>query len=204
MNWPTYQPYYPALVRLLQGVIYADDEKYWSLILTYRHEIEAYFLKIGLLLTIVEHDEFAYLRNLPRDEAPEGYAELPKLTRRRQLSFPVSLLCILLKKIYTQHQENVGTFEPPTVDVEELFESYQQVPTVARRDEWRGRQHFDTQFNKIKTDLRLVKETGIDDKTFRILPSINSLVTADFLDQTEGLVLGQSAAKAEQEVELDT
>lgn len=203
MNWPTYRPYFPALVRLLQGVIYAEEEKYWSLILNYRREIEAYFLQIGLVLIVVEHEEFAYLSSIDRDLAPEGFKDLPKLTRRRQLSFPVTLIAILLKKHYTQHQENVGSFEPPTISLDELFEAYQSIPSVSRHDEWRGRQHFDAQFNKVKNELRVVRESGLQDDRFRILPSINSLVTIEFLEQYENLTTGQSSELAGQEIDLE-
>lgn len=203
MEWPPYREYFPALVRLLQGVVYADDEKYWSLVLNYRKEIESYFLKIGLQLYVVEHEEFAYLRSVPREEAPVGFADLPKLTRRRQLAFPVTIICLLLKKQYIQHQENVGSFEPPTIHLDELFESYHNIPAVAKNDEWRSRQHFEAQFNKVKNDLRLVKETGVAENEYRILPAINALVNVDFMDQAETLAVGRSASKASEEIDLE-
>lgn len=203
MNWPEYKPYFPVLIKLLQATVYSDDEKNWNLVLNYRSEIEAYFLPIGMLLIVIEHDEFAYLSNVPRDEAPEGFRDLPKLTKGKRLTFPATALCILLKKHYTQHQENVGSFEPPTVRADELFEEYQSLPIVARNDEWRGRQQFETQIKKLVSDIRVIRDAKTDEGTYRILPSINSLVTPDFLDQIETLKLGQSVKKASEEVELD-
>lgn len=203
MNWPSYQPYFPVLIRLLQDTIYAEDEKLWNLLLNFRSEIEQYFLKIGLILVVVEQDEFAYLSNAPRDEAPEGFRDLPKLTRGKRLSFPVTALCLLLKKHYTQHQENVGSFEPPTVRADDLFEEYQSLPIVARNDEWRGRQQFDAQMKKLVSEVRVIRDAKTDEGTFRILPSINSLVTPEFIAQVENLKLGQSAKQAGEEIELD-
>jgi hypothetical protein len=60
IHFPSYKPYFPTLVKLLQGAIYSDDEKNWQIVQSYRQEIQEYFIKIGLLLTVVEHDEFAY------------------------------------------------------------------------------------------------------------------------------------------------
>lgn len=203
MNWPDYKPYYPVLIRLLQDAIYAEDEKNWNLLMNFRDDVEAYFLKIGLMLVIVEQDEFAYLSNAPREDAPEGFSDLPKLTRGKRLSFPVTALCVLLKKHYTQHQENVGSFEPPTIRSDELFEEYQSLPIVARNDEWRGRQQFDTQLRKLLTEIRVIRDAKTDEGTYRILPSINSLVTPEFIDQLETFKLGQSTKQAGKEIELD-
>ncbi|WP_309398002.1 DUF4194 domain-containing protein [Cerasicoccus maritimus] len=203
MNWPRYEPYFPVLIKLLQDTIYSDDEKSWSLILSYRQEIEQYFIKIGMLLVVVEHDEFAYLSNIPRDDAPDGFRDLPKLTKARRLSFPVTAICILLKKHYVQHQENVGSFEPPTILLHELFEEYQAIPQVARNDEWRGRQQFETQINKLISELRVIRDAKADEGMYRILPSINSLVTPEFISQWEHLKLGKGAKTAGDEIELD-
>lgn len=185
MKWPLYQPYYPALVRLLRGVIYAEEEKYWSLVQNHRHDIEDYFLKVGLLLTIVDGEDFAYLRTIPADEMPETYSGMPKLTRSQKLSFQVTLICILLRKRYTRHQENVGNLEPPTVTLDDLFEEYHSIPEVARRDELKGRQHFETQFKKVHRELRVVSESELDEGTWRILPSITALVTFEFIEKFE-------------------
>ena len=203
IQFPTYKPYFPALVKLLQGAIYSDDEKNWQLVQSYRQEIQEYFIKIGLLLTVVEHDEFAYLSNLDRSDAPEGFRDLPKLTRAKRLSFPVTVLCVILQKHFAQHQENVGSYEPPTIKSDDLFEEYQAFPVVARNDEWRGRQQFEAQLKKLNSELNVLEESGIEEGTYRILPSINSIVTAEFLDQIENFKLGRSAAQAGEEVELD-
>src|SRR5215208_2511849 len=91
-------PYAPAVIKLLQGVIYHDDTAAWNLLLAHQTPIQEYFARIGLVVYVDEADGFAFLRQ-PELESEEGSRiALPRLIRRDRLSYHVTLLCVLLRE----------------------------------------------------------------------------------------------------------
>lgn len=91
-------PYAPAIIRLLQGVVYNDDRALWSNLLDYHVKIKEYFGMIGLEVYISESEGFAFLRQKQFAEKPDNGNKniLPELIRKQPLSYSVSLLCVLL------------------------------------------------------------------------------------------------------------
>lgn len=95
-----------AAVRLLQGVVYHDDgEKIWEMVLGSVSQLTEYFSKLGLLLIVDEADGMAYLRQLDSDDLPEGYEPIPRLFRRVPLGYDATLLCVLLRDVLRQFEE---------------------------------------------------------------------------------------------------
>jgi len=95
-----------AAVRLLQGVVYQDDqEAVWETLLNSHAELTNYFATIGLSVIVDEVNAMAYLRQ--NDEPIEGKAEtvLPRLFRRQPLSYDQTLLCVLLREELRQFEE---------------------------------------------------------------------------------------------------
>ncbi len=96
-------PYAAVVMKLLQGPLYQDDAP-WNLLLQYREQVRLYFAQMGLELQFYEEDGFAYVRQ-PEIEDDEGNRlELPRLTRRIQLSYYVTLLCVLLREQLLQFE----------------------------------------------------------------------------------------------------
>jgi Domain of unknown function (DUF4194) len=96
-----------AAVRLLQGVVYHDDsEKTWDAILRSVSPLTEYFAKIGLLLIVNESDGMAYLRQLDEEEAAPERESIPRLFRRTPLGYEASLLCVLLRDLLRQFEED--------------------------------------------------------------------------------------------------
>ena len=91
----TLNPLQPVLITLLKGVIYLDRQpEVWRDLLTLQAAVRDYFLQIGLELFIDESEGYAFLKQQPADEKQP----LPRLVQRRQLSYPLSLLLVLLRK----------------------------------------------------------------------------------------------------------
>lgn len=85
-------------VRLLQGVIYNDDNlEVWETLLANVSPLTDYFGKLGLLLVISEADAMAYLRQPEDEEVPPEYDSVPRLFRRTPLAYDTTLLCVLLR-----------------------------------------------------------------------------------------------------------
>jgi Domain of unknown function (DUF4194) len=96
-------PYAAVVMKLLQGPLYQDDAP-WNLLLQYREQVRLYFAQMGLELQFYEEDGFAYVRQ-PEIEDDEGnHLDLPRLTRRIQLSYHVTLLCVLLREQLLQFE----------------------------------------------------------------------------------------------------
>ncbi len=88
----------PVLIRLLKGVLYQERwPREWQSLLQLQGAVRDYFKLIGLTLVIDEAEQYAFLR---QDSEPEeeGMGPMPRLIQRRQLSYPVSLLLVLLRR----------------------------------------------------------------------------------------------------------
>ncbi|MFP7753850.1 DUF4194 domain-containing protein [Thermodesulfobacteriota bacterium B35] len=87
----------PVLVRLLKGVVYQERHPAeWQGLLRLQGAVRDYFRQIGLELVIDEAEQYAFLRQ--QDDDGENRPALPRLVQRRPLSYPVSLLLVLLRK----------------------------------------------------------------------------------------------------------
>ena len=96
----------PAAVRLLQGVVYHDDNlELWEQLLENLSPITEYFGKLGLLLVVDEPDAMAYLRQLDEEEIPADFPPVPRLFRRTPLGYEATLLCVLLRDELRQYEE---------------------------------------------------------------------------------------------------
>lgn len=98
---PQFEPYAAAVRKLLKGVIYHDDP-IWVQIRDYELPIREYLGKIGLGVYLDEIGNFAYLYDMSRDD--DNQSMLPALTSRRNLSFPDTLLLVLLRERLDEHE----------------------------------------------------------------------------------------------------
>lgn len=89
-------PYARSILRLLQGVVYMDETKYWEEIRQHRDPIRQFVSQIGLELVFSPEDGYAYIFQPDPKDADEK--ALPRLMRTRQLKYEQSLLCILLRE----------------------------------------------------------------------------------------------------------
>ncbi len=84
------------IIHLFKGILYDSNESVWRTLLENEIQVRDYFRVVGLELIINEAEGFAFLRQRMLSE--ETISSIPKLVEKRQLSFPVSILAILLRK----------------------------------------------------------------------------------------------------------
>lgn len=130
----------PILVALFKGVLYQDaNAALWQGLLTLQARVRDYVAVLGLELILDEAEGYAYLRQKPHEADEDA---LPRLVQRRQLSYPVSLLCALLRRklaefdatggdtrlVLTQEQivDLVRVFLPDTTNEARLFDRIEQ------------------------------------------------------------------------------
>lgn len=87
----------PVLITMLKGVLYHERQpELWRDLLSLQASVRDYFQQIGLLLFIDESEGYAFLKQQQQEEDEKN--KLPRLIQRRQLSYPLSLLLVLLRK----------------------------------------------------------------------------------------------------------
>jgi hypothetical protein len=85
-----------AIIRLMQGVVYREsDEDTWLTLERLGAGVRDHFATIGIDVVVDDIEGFGYLRSQPEEDGDEV---LPRLVRRRALTYNVSLLLVLLRK----------------------------------------------------------------------------------------------------------
>lgn len=96
MRTPQEQAVASAIIRLMRGVVYREaDEDGWTLLERHTAPVRDHFDAIGVQVVVDDIEGYAYLRNADEDDTEEP---LPRLVRRRSLTYNVSLLLVLLRK----------------------------------------------------------------------------------------------------------
>jgi len=85
-----------AIVKLMQGVVYREThEEAWRTLERHTAAVQDHFAMIGVQVVIDELEGYAFLKSR---EPEEGEDPLPRLVKRRALTYHVSLLLLLLRK----------------------------------------------------------------------------------------------------------
>jgi hypothetical protein len=97
-----------VLVALLKGVVYAEQApQLWRDMLALQGPARDHLKLLALDLVIDEAEGYAYLRQSDVD-AQDSEDGGPRLIARRPLSYPVSLLLVLLRKRLALHDAHGG------------------------------------------------------------------------------------------------
>jgi hypothetical protein len=95
-----------AVIRLMQGVVYREsDEDTWLTLERSGAGVRDHFATIGVEVVVDADEGYAFLRSRPEVEGEEA---LPRLVRRRTLTYPVSLLLVLLRKRLVEFETGGG------------------------------------------------------------------------------------------------
>ncbi len=96
-----------AIIRLMQGVVYREsDEVAWDTLQRSGAQVRDHFATIGVDVVVDEDEGYAFLRSRP--PVDEGEEPLPRLVRRRRLTYHVSLLLVLLRKRMVEFETGGG------------------------------------------------------------------------------------------------
>lgn len=103
--------YSNVLIALLKGIVYSHQEEVWNALILPENErdVRNYFADIHLDVIIDKSEGYAYLKQQQSESSEEAEdakpEDAPKLIRKRQLTFHVSLLCILLRKYLIENDQ---------------------------------------------------------------------------------------------------
>ena len=182
-----------VLVALLQGVLYRDgDATLWQSLFELQSRVRDYCATIGLELMFDEAEGYAYLR---QRAAVDGEVELPRLIQRRQLSYPVSLILVLLRKRLTEFDATGGDTRlvisrDQVADQVRLF-----LPDTA--NEARLLDRIDAHLNKV-IELGFLRRLRGQDDQFEVRRILKAFVDAQWLAQFEQRLAAYAAHAAEE------
>lgn len=170
----------PVLVSLFQGVLYRESaETLWQSLLDLQARVRDYCSVIGLELILDDAEGYAYLR---QRATPEGEVALPRLVPRRQLSYPVSLILVLLRKKLAEFDSNAGDTRL-IVSREQITEQLRLfLPDTA--NEARLLDRMDTHLNKV-VELGFLYRLRGQDQQFEVRRILKAFVDAQWLSDFE-------------------
>ncbi|QAY61740.1 DUF4194 domain-containing protein [Microbacterium protaetiae] len=119
----------------MREVVYRDvpaHEAVWEALARYRSAVADHFADIGVDVVVDETEGYAYLRTR---EPEEGEEPLPRLVRRRSLTYNVSLLLVLLRRRMVEFEASgeVGKLVLTRDQIVELLRVFQASSTNEAR-----------------------------------------------------------------------
>jgi hypothetical protein len=166
-----------AIVLLLKGLFYKNEnEKAWEeLIDTSYGAIRDYFKVIGLDVVCDENEAYAYLQNMEQGEGEESFV---KLIRSRELSYKVSLICVLLRK-------KIADFDMQNEDTKAVINAQDIKDQVllflpTKTNEVKLLKEIDSNIKKV-LELGFLRKLKSQDDVYEIKRSIKAFVDAQWL-----------------------
>jgi hypothetical protein len=166
-----------AITLILKGLFYKNDHpKAWDELIGGSYgAIVDYFEVIGLEVVYDESEGYAYLQNRAYEE---DIVAPPKLIKSRELSYKVSLLCVLLrKKVADFDMQNEDTKAVMTnEDIKEQILLFLPDKT----NEVKIRKEIDTSIKKV-IELGFLRKLKNQENIYEIKRSIKAFVDAQWL-----------------------
>jgi len=165
-----------VLIQLFKGPLYRDaHERLWQPMINRRAAIGDFVGVLGLQLDVDESDGYAFLRTKPEGDDESG---LPRLVSRHSLSFHVSLLLALLRKLLAE-------FDATSSDAR-LIISRDQIVEMLRiylpdsTDEVKTARAIDGHIKRID-DLGFIRRLPGDDDQYELRRILRAFVDGQWL-----------------------
>ncbi len=166
-----------VVVHLMKGVVYRyQSPAVWQQLEELHAPVIDYVAVMGLNLVLDEAEGYAFLKQINDEES-----SVPKLVARRPLSFPVSLLCVLLRKKMVE--QDAGGGESRLILSREQVVEMMRVFMPDRANEARLFDQIDTHINKV-AEFGFLKKLSSSSGTppaWEVRRIIKALVDADWL-----------------------
>lgn len=174
-----------VITWLFKGVVYYDRQpELWNSLLNFQAGVRDHVKMIGLELFIDEAEGYAFLRqkNDENNEEQQGQLAIPRLIQRRQLSFSISLLCLLLRKKLLEQDASGG--DTRTFLTQEQIINMMEVFLPARVNEIKTNDQIESAINKV-IELGFLRRLDGEDNRFEIRRIIKALIDANWLSNIE-------------------
>ena len=167
----------PIIIHLLKGILFRSQQPaLWNDLLELQTQVLDYVRVIGLDLEIDDNEGYAWLTQAKADADDESHA-LPRLIIRRPLSYPISLLCVLLRKKMAE-ADSSGAETRVIVSKQELINTM-LVFMPEKSNEAQTAASISATINKV-TELGFLRKLKNDNENLEIQRIIIALVDADW------------------------
>ncbi len=166
----------PIIIHLLKGILFRNQHPLlWNDLVELQSQILDYVEVIGLDLEIDDAEGYAWLTQTIPDE--DEKQPLPRLIARRPLSYPISLLCVLLRKKMAE-ADSSGAETRVIVSREELSNAM-QVFMPEKSNEAQIAASINATINKV-AELGFLRKLKNDNESLEVQRIIIALVDADW------------------------
>ena len=166
----------PVIIHLLKGILFRNQHpQLWNDLLELQSQVLDYVKVIGLELEIDDVEGYAWLTQTMPDENEKD--PLPRLIARRPLSYPISLLCVLLRKKMAE-ADSSGAETRVIVSRDELVNTM-LVFMPEKSNEAQIAASINATINKV-LDLGFLRKLKNDNENLEIQRIIIALVDADW------------------------
>lgn len=169
-----------VVIPLLKGVLYQEDKpELWNSLLRLRKAVQNYISVLGLDLRLDEAEGYAFLQARETDgESDER--DVPRLVARRKLSYPLSLLLVVLRKRLSEFDINNNGDTRLILSRDEIVELVQDFLPVGS-NEARLVDNIDANLNKIE-DMGFIRRLRGQKQMIEVRRIIRAFIDAQWLD----------------------
>lgn len=173
-----------VLVALLKGVVYREQApQLWHDMENVQGAVRDHLKLLGLDLIIDEAEGYAFLRQTETD-ASEAEEAAPRLIPRRPLSYPVSLLLVLLRKRLALHDAEGG--ETRLVVTREQITEMMRTFLPAGPNEAKLVDQIERHVSRVE-ELGFLRRMKDDEAVYEVRRILRAFVNADRLAEFEAL-----------------
>jgi hypothetical protein len=185
---PEEQAIATAIIELMRGVVYREQhEDSWATLDRHAGPVRDHFGAIGVDVVVDDTEGYAYLRSQEDDADAEP---LPRLVKRRTLTYHVSLLLVLLRKRLVEF-ETTGSEGKLVLTREQIVEML-RVFLADSTDEARVVDRVDTTLKQV-ADLGFLRQLRGQPDAWEVRRILKAYVDAQTLSDYAGK-LGEYAA----------
>jgi hypothetical protein len=118
--------YRHVLARLATGPIYEQDTDYWLMFKAEIDRVRTHYAAMGLEVVLDEPGGYAHLRQRADESddswTQDGAAPIPRILRRRPLSYYQTLFLVLLRERLLRHEQSPDVDTPLYLDLNDITE----------------------------------------------------------------------------------
>lgn len=183
-----------TIIELMRGVVYRESqESSWVALARHGAAVRDHFTTIGVDVVVDEDEGYAFLRSADDDDETEP---LPRLVRRRSLTYQVSLLLVLLRKRLVEFETTGG--EGKLVLSREQIVGLLRIFLADSTNEARVVDQVDTTIKRVADlgFLRLLRGTADQWEVRRVLKAyVDAQTLSDFATKLQEYAQQQESAK---------
>lgn len=169
--------------QLLKGPVFRDQhERAWEALLHLRARVQDHVDVMGLTVVIDETEGYAFLRSRPDDVHDDPRSAPPRLMHRRALSYPVSLLIVLLRKRLAEFDAGSGDTRL-MITRDEIVEMIRMF-LPAGSNEARLVDQIDTHISKV-VELQFLRRSKQQEHLYEVQRIIKAYVDGQWLADFE-------------------